>query len=298
MTQNLTLALIFALINAFMLSAMSLCAKLLGQYFGPIEVTFFRNASSFIMLVVMLFMLGQMRSILKTSRPWAHLIRSAIGTLGIVVGMWSYILSPLSVATLLFFTAPLFVALLSYPVLGERVGPWRLCSVLAGFIGVAIVASPAFTGGTTTLSILGVIVGVTYGFIAGCVDLCLRWLGDTEKSTTTTFYFLLFGIIATSLYWPLSPHSPLQVDLDAGLIILGLGLTGVISLLVKSQSYRLAPASFVAPVTFTMILWAGIFDSLVWNKTPDIHLLIGGAIIIGSNLVIIWREQKVKIHVA
>lgn len=296
MKQNIPAAIAFSILNAFMLSAMSLFAKLLGDYYGPIGITFFRNISSFILLLFFLIAIGQLHKIWKTERPWAHVVRSAIGTVGIVIGMWSFLLSPLAVATLLFFTAPLFVAILSYPILGERVGPWRITSVLIGFIGVAIISAPAFMDENSNITILGVVVGIIYGFIAGCVDICLRWLGDTESSSTTTFYFLLFGILSTSLYWPFAQNSPLDQDINSLLIIAALGFTGVVSLLAKSQSYRLAPASFVAPITFTMILWAGLFDYFIWDKLPSPLLVIGGSIIIGSNLVILWREQRHKKH--
>lgn len=122
MNQNVTAAILFALLNAFSLSAMSLFAKLMGNYFGPVEVTFFRNIASFALLVIILLSMRQIPEILRTDRPWAHLIRSSIGTIGMIFGMWSYHLSPLALATLLYFTSPLFVALLSYPVLGEKVG--------------------------------------------------------------------------------------------------------------------------------------------------------------------------------
>ena len=294
MKQNLPLALGFAALNALMLSSMSLFGKLLGEVFGPIEITFFRNVSSFIFLIAFLFAMRQIPEILKTERPIAHIVRSVIGTIGIAVGMWSFILSPLALATLLFFTSPLFVALLSYPVLGERVGPYRLTSVAIGFIGVAIISAPAFIQGQSDITVLGVCVGITYGFLAACVDLCLRYLGDTESSSTTTFYFLLFGIVSTSLYWPFSDKSILDQNINSFLIIIGIGLTGVISLLAKSQSYRLAEAAYVAPITFTMIIWAGLFDYFIWNKTPNALLFLGGGIIITSNLFILWREQKKK----
>lgn len=292
MQQNLMIAIGFALLNAFMLSAMSLFAKLLGQYFQPVEITFFRNLSSFFFLVIFLVMMGNMRGIHKTSHPRAHFVRSAIGTAGIIVGMWSFLLSPLAVATTLFFTAPLFVVILSYPVLGEKVGPLRIGGVIAGFIGVACIAYPAFTNPDNEVSVLGVIVGLSYGFLAGCVDICLRWLGKTESSSTTTFYFLIFGILATAFYWPFSPQSPLNHDAASLLIIVFLGLTGVISLLAKSQSYRLGQASLVAPMAYTMILWAGLFDYFIWDKIPGMEILFGSALIISSNLFILWRENR------
>lgn len=296
MNQNITAAILFALLNAFALSAMSLFAKLLGNYFGPIEVTFFRNLASFTLLIMLLLAMKQIPALLKTNRPWAHLIRSTIGTIGMVLGMWSFQLSPLALATLLYFTSPLFVVLLSYPVLGEKVGPYRIASVIFGFLGVAIIASPVFTGAEseTHITMLGIIVGIAYGFAAGCVDLCLRYLGDTESSSTTTFYFLLFGILSTSLFWPFSENVPWDHNDTTLMIIAGLGITGIISLLSKSQSFRLAPASYIAPITFTMIIWAGLFDYFIWNKAPSPLLIIGGTIIIASNLVIFWREQKLK----
>jgi drug/metabolite transporter (DMT)-like permease len=292
MPQNLMIAIGFALINAFMLSAMSLFAKLLAQYFQPVEITFFRNASSLIILIVLFAFMRKLKGIHITQNPRAHLLRSAIGTAGILVGMWSFSISPLAVATTLYFTAPLFVVLLSYPVLGEKVGPLRMGGVAAGFCGVALIAWPAFTDPNSDITALGVVVGIAYGFIAGCVDICLRWLGKTENSSTTTFYFLLFGVTVTSFYWPFSPKSPLDLDISSLSIIFFLGLTGVLSLLAKSQSFRLGQASLVAPITYTMIIWAGLFDYFVWGKLPGWQVIAGTLVIITSNLFILWRENR------
>lgn len=292
MQQNLMIALAFSLLNAVMLSAMSLFAKLLGEYFQPIEITFFRNLSSFIFLIIFLCMMRGIRDIYKTDYPVAHLVRSAIGTAGIIVGMWSFTLSPLAVATTLYFTAPLFVVILSYPVLGEKVGPLRIGGVIAGFIGVGFIAWPALSDPNNDITLLGVIVGISYGFIAGCVDICLRSLGKTERSSTTTFYFLLFGLFVTGLYWPFSPKTPMDQDFSSVMIIVFLGLTGVISQLAKSQSLRLGQASAVAPVSYTMIIWAGLFDYILWGKVPQGSMVFGAALIIGSNLFILWREHR------
>ena len=292
--QNILLAAGFSFLNAGLLSGMTMFAKLLSQYFGPIEITFFRNLASLFFLLIIFIALKKMGSLWRTQRPKAHLIRSFIGTCGIITGMWSFSLSPLVVATLLFFTAPLFVVILSPLILKEKIGPMRVMGVIFGFIGVGIVSYPAFTGQASDFTILGVIVGIMYGFIAGGVDLTLRWMGNTEDASTTTFYFLLFGLIATAFYWPFSDTSPLQQSAPSIFIIAGLGLTGVLSLLAKSQSYRLGDAAVVAPITYTMVIWAGLFDYFIWDHLPSIELLIGSGLIIGSNLFILWREHKAK----
>ncbi len=293
MLKNTTfLGIMFALINAFMLASMSLFAKLLAEYFGPVEVTFFRNLFSLIVMFLWLWAAKDLIK-LKTDRPWAHLFRGTIGTIGIVLGAWALSLMPLAETTILLFTAPLFVVLLSYPVLKEPVGLYRLAAVLCGFGGVLIVSVPNM-GTENALPLLGIAVGLGWGFFAGCVDICLRWIGRTENSTTTVFYFVLFGTITTALHWPFAEVKPNSFSLDAFWIIVALGMTGVLSLLAKTQSFRLAEASLIAPIMYTMIIWTIIFDYVFWEKQPQITTVIGAIVIIFSNMVILYRENRKK----
>ena len=287
----LLMGIIFAAINAFMLAVMSLYAKWLAVYFGPVEVTFFRNIFSLIALSLFLIYVKKLY-LLKTKRPWAHLIRSAIGTAGIVLGAWALAIMPLTETTILLFTSPLFTVLISFIVLKEKFGIYRFSAVIFGFIGVIIVANP--TADVGTLPLFGILIALGWGFSSGCVDVCLRWLGSTENSMTTVFYFVLFGTIATSLHWPIAEIKPNSFSLDALWIIIGLGLTGLLSLLSKTQSYRLGEASVIAPVMYSMIIWTTIFDYVFWEKIPSANVIIGAAMIIASNMFILYRETRVK----
>lgn len=282
-------AIAFASLNAAMMGGMSLSAKILSEYFDPIEVTFWRNSMSLILLLAFLFALKNI-TFYKTNRPYAHLFRSAIGTIGIALGMWTVSILSLAETTVLLFTSPLFTVLLSGPILGERVGLYRYGAVFVGFMGVAIVAGPV--GG---LPLLGLIAGLGWGFTSGAVDVILRWLGSTENSKTTVFYFLLFGTISCGLYWPFSNTpitgiDPQSISLVA--IIIGfLGLTGGIGLLAKTQSYRLGEASLISPIMYTMLIWSVLFDYLFWQRIPSWNVFAGGGVIIAANLFILRREH-------
>ncbi len=287
--DHLMAAIAYALFNALMLSAMSLFAKMLREYFGPFEVTFFRNVFSLIALMLWLFFARKLY-ILETERPWAHLIRSFIGTIGIILGAQALGMMPLAETTILLFTSPLFVVLLSYPVLGERVGIYRLSAVAIGFTGVLIMANPSEPA--DQLPLLGILIGLGWGLSSGMVDICLRWIGRTEGSTTTTFYFVLFGTIACGMHWPFAVVKDGGFSTDSALLIIGLGATGLLSLLAKSQSFRLGEAALVSPISYTMIIWAMIFDYLFWDKIPKPHVYLGATIIIASNIFILYREHK------
>ncbi len=292
MTKNpLILGIIFAALNALMLAGMSLFAKLLSQYHGPVEVTFFRNIFSLIALFAWLIYARKL-FILKTKRPFAHLIRGAIGTIGIVLGAWALSLMPLAETTVLLFTSPLWTVLLAYPILGERFGIVRLTAVLVGFLGVIIVANP--TSDVNTLPLLGLIVGLGWGFSSGMVDIMLRWLGKTENANTTVFYFVLFGTTTCGLHWPWAEIQNDAFSLNALIIICGLGITGLLSLLFKTQSYRLAEASIIAPMMYSMIIWTMLFDYLFWNKVPGWNVILGATIIVTSNAFILYRENTLK----
>ena len=287
----LFMGILFAAINAFMLAGMSLFAKLLATYFGPVEVTFFRNIFSLIALFGWLLFVGQLGK-LKTQRPLAHIFRSAIGTIGIVLGAWALSIMPLAETTVLLFTSPLFTVLISYLVLKENVGIYRFGAVLFGFSGVVIVANPM--SDVSTLPLLGILIGLGWGFSSGCVDACLRWLGSTENSMTTVFYFVLFGTMTTGLHWPWAEIKPNSFSLDAVWIIIGLGTTGLLSLLAKTQSFRLGEASIIAPIMYSMIIWTMIFDYIFWERTPSINVIIGATMIIASNIFILYRESRGK----
>lgn len=289
--DHLLAAVGFALFNALMLSGMSLFAKLLREYFGAFEVTFFRNIVSLVALFAWLFFARKLY-ILKTDRPLSHMLRSLIGTIGIVLGAQALGMMPLAETTILLFTSPLFVVLMSYPVLGERVGIYRLSAVFIGFIGVIIMASPS--GSAQALPLLGIITGLCWGLSSGMVDICLRWIGKTENATTTTFYFTLFGAIVCGMHWPFAEVQPGGFSWNSALLIAGLGATGLLSLLAKSQSFRLGEAATIAPISYTMIIWAMLFDYLLWDRIPTTNVLVGAAIIVGSNLFILYREITVK----
>lgn len=286
--DNLWLAVGFAIINAFMLAGMSLFAKLLAEYFGPLEVTFFRNGFSLIALFGWLFFARKLY-LLKTQRPWAHLFRGAIGTAGIILGMWALSILSLSETTILLFTSPLFTTLLSATLLKERVGIMRIGAVICGFMGVIVMAQP-WNG--FALPLAGLIIGLGWGFFSGSVDTCLRWIGKTENSVATVFYFMLFGVLVTAVHLPFATFTPQSFSLPALLIIAGLGITGLLSLLSKTQSFRLGKASVIAPVMYTMLIWTSAFDYFVWGNIPGWNVIAGGTLIIGSNLFILYRQTQ------
>jgi len=136
-------------------------------------------------------------------------------------------------------------------------------------------------------------------FGTACVDLILRWIGNKQKeaSLTTAFYFLSLSALFT-LPWGLGmPTTPL-VDLFTNAysfwLLLVMGLLGALGMVLKSESFKLAPVSVISPVAYSILLWSVFYDWLFWQHVPSANVYVGAGVIISANMFVVWREKQLK----
>jgi drug/metabolite transporter (DMT)-like permease len=284
--QNLKAGIFFALCSAIFLSIMNIFAKILVEDIDPIMVTFWRNAIALSILITG-FVITRQFHFFKTTQLKSQIFRAVIGTAGMTMAVWTFQLMPVTEGVVISFASPLFVVLLSYPILRERVGIYRIGATLFGLFGIVIIVG--FDADNLTPK--GVIVAMTWAFLNGLVLIMLRQLGKKDHALTTTFYFLFVGLLLTGSYIPFADN---VVPSTQSLLwtAVGIGIVGVISLFVKTESFRHAPASVLAPLAYTILLWSVFFDYVIWNHVASKGIWIGAGIIIFSNLFILWREHK------
>lgn len=269
------------LIAVALFAVMDAIVKWLSVYYPVSQLVFFRSLLAFVPLSVMIARDGGWRG-LRTSRPGGHVLRSLIGMTSMVLFFWAFAVLPLAEAVAISFSGPLFLTLLSIPLLGERVGPRRWLAVLAGFVGVLLIVRPG--SGLFGLTAL-IPVGAALGFALAMI--CVRRLSITESNTAIVFYFTLTCTAVSALALPFEWVTP---ALEHWLPLIAIGLIGGTAQLFMTQAFRLAPASTVAPFEYTAIVFALSFGVLIWNEIPDAWMLVGTAIVIGSGLYILHRE--------
>ena len=187
---------VFLMLSAvFLITLMNAFAKLASSYHDPIEVVFYRGLIGLCAITLWLSFTNNFH-LLKTDRPRAHLGRSIIGTVSVSLVFWSYSLLPMADASAILLTSSFFVAILSGPMLGEHIGPWRWGAIIIGLIGAVIVAQPS----GDHFNLLGFTVAMCASFTVGTISIFLRSLGKTEHAVTTVFYFTLFGTMAAGIY--------------------------------------------------------------------------------------------------
>lgn len=271
------------LVAVLFFAVMNALAKLLAEDYPVAEVAFFRNAFALIPAIAMLA-LGGGREALRTKHLFGHFWRAVIGLTSMLLLFLSYHLMPLADAVALSFSSPLFLTLLSVPILGERVGPYRWSAVAVGFVGVLIIVQPG-SAMLNTGALVGVAAAVAYSFAM----IAIRQLGRTEAPVTTVFYFTAFATLLTALALPFTWVTPSPYGF--GLMAL-MGLVGGGAQYFLTRAYADAPTAVVSPFSYVGILWATLFGWLLWDDRPGVPVLVGAAIVIASGLMILYRETR------
>ncbi len=223
-------------------------------------------------------------AVFRTTRLKGHLLRGASQSCSQTFLMIAFSLMPLASAVAINFSAPIFATLASIILLRKSVGIARWSAILVGFFGVLIVTSP----GTDTFTI-GALFALANAVMYGTVTAGVRGLTATESTPTLTLYQMLIMSAAFSLMLPFGFVVPTWTD--AGWLVLN-GIGNGVAQYWWTRALHLAPTSAVAPFQYFSLIWAMMLGFAIWGDVPTVSLLIGGAIVAGSGLFLLWRESR------
>jgi drug/metabolite transporter (DMT)-like permease len=273
-------------VASLLFALMFAAIRWLGPYFPIGELVFFRSLFGIPVIVAAALVTGG-PSLLATRRIDSHALRSIAGTISMFCNFAAYIYLPLADATAIGFAAPLFVVILAALVLSERVRAYRWSAVIAGFIGVLIIAGPeANVSGSALYGALFALLGAGLTAVA---MIFLRRMSAYEHSITIAFYYTLTTTAVSLATVFLGWNIPAPGE---ALILVLIGLTGGVGQLFLSFSYRYGEASALAPFDYAAMIWAVVLGYFLFGELPAPQVWLGGAIVIAAGLLILWRERK------
>lgn len=262
----------------------------------PGEIVFFRSFFAIIPIVIFMAWSGELSTAYKTSRPVSHFARGLVGTTAMGLSFFALTRLPLPEAITLNYAQPLFVVIFSAIFLHEIVRFYRWSAVIVGMMGVIIVAWPKLTvfagGGGDGGEMIGAFAALCGAAIAGVAMLLVRRLVVTERSSTIVFWFSVsascYGLLTLPTWIALTPSQTLFLILA--------GFCGGIAQVLMTESYRYAEASTVAPFEYSSLILSLAIGFLVFQEAPTIHMVIGGLIVVGSGIFIVWRERQLGLQ--
>lgn len=219
-------------------------------------------------------------------QPVSYKAHAARGVIGFTAPLCFFIgitHIPLTDAVVIFFSSIFFVTLFAIVFLKEKVGMHRWASIIFGFCGVLVVVGPK--GGGDMSGYLLVLAGsMSYAvlFVSG------RYMTTTESVPSLV---LSFSVCTGILSLLLLPWFWNALTNDQYLQILILALLALAGHYLITTAFARSEASVLAPFEYTSIIWAVLFDLLIWQVSPALSTLLGALIIIASGLYIVHRER-------
>jgi len=239
-------------------------------------------------LVIMLLAVAPSmgRRLIVTERPWLMSLRGLTLVAVTLLGQLALKTLPLAETTALIFVAPLLVALLAAPLLGETVRLRTWLATIAGFVGVLLIARP---GGSLFGPGVAYALGAALSYAA--YQILTRKLAASEHPMRLLFYTALLGTLAMlpvlPVYWDGIWPTPTQ-----SLLIISLGLYGGIGHFLLIRAFHETSASLLAPLIYTQLVWATLLGWLVFDHFPDLLTVVGMLVIGASGLSLAIRGRR------
>jgi drug/metabolite transporter (DMT)-like permease len=268
--RKLFLAISCLTISAFLFSIMGICIRYASQTVDNYTIVFFRNFVGLILFLPLIMKQGT--SFVKTEKLWMHTWRSLVGLAAMYGFFYAIAHLKLSNAMVFTYSSPIFIPLIAWLFLKERITKAMLMAAALGFLGVFCVAKPD-QGLWNWVSA----IGLASSLLASMAFVTVRALTKTEPPERIVFYFCLIGSVlsAIPMFWVWRPYALKEL-----FFLIAAGILANVSQIFMSHAYRLAPAGQIAPVNYMAIIFAGIWGFFLWQETPDFYSLFGFGLIL------------------
>lgn len=277
-------AALWMIVSAVGATLMTLCVRILSADLPTAVIVCLRSVFGLAVLLPLLVD-GQLFR-MRVENPWLHLLRGLAAVFALNLGFYSMSVLPLATATILFFLAPIFATAGAALFLGEKVGLWRWGAVFAAFVGTVVVVRPGLA--PFDLGMAAAIVSTVFFAAQLLLSKSMSRAGDSPSAIfATTILVAAVGSVPLAV-----PVWSLPADLVAWTILAGIVAGSSLRMYADIRAYAIADAGFLAPLSFLRLVLIALAAWAAFGETPDIYDVVGGAIIIGSTLLIAHREAK------
>ncbi|UJW77285.1 DMT family transporter [Rhizobium sp. SL42] len=273
------------LLGMLMFALNDAMGKWLVANYGLGQVILIRSLAALVVLAPFLWKAG-LRSVLSVEKPWMQFTRVVLSTLEVFCFYYAVMYLPLADVMTYWLAAPIYVAAASPLLLGEKVGWRRWCAIAAGFIGVIITLEPS-SAMFTLPALISIVGSGAFAFML----LSGRSLRNTPDKTLV--FFQVAGAGLAGLAFAPFDWAPISSGVDLTL----LGLLGIVAMaahMLVNRALKISDAATVAPLQYTLLLWAVVFGWMFFGDVPRLGMLVGAGLIVASGLFIFFRERQLK----
>lgn len=268
-------AYLWMLVSAVSFATMAAMVRTLGDRLDWPTITLVRTLIVFILVAVLAHQARVRWMLWKPGLLW---VRGIAGSIAMFCCFFAMAHLPITDALTIIHLFPIWVALLSWPILGTipSVGIW--IAVGSGVIGVAMLQQPHFSEGNfATLSALA------GSFAAAIAMTSLHLLRNIDSRAVVAHHSMicLVGCVGTLFCFSSEQLVSTPPDNFCWLMLIGVGLTATLGQLTMTKAFASGQPANVSIVALIQVAIAMFYDIIVWNRNFTSMTLIGIALIIG-----------------
>ncbi|MEP3115707.1 DMT family transporter [Nisaea sp.] len=261
-------------------TVMTVGVKMASDGLSSTQIVFLRCILSLVIMAP--FVINSGKNVLF-SRHWkTHLVRGALGAVSMNAGFYALGNLPITTASVLFFSTPLFMTALAGPMLGEKVGIHRWGATLVGFAGIIVVVNPTLD--TVEFAMLAALISAV---LFAVILIQGKILSKDDPPGTLMIYFMVMTTLASAppalshWVWP-------DQSLWLVLVVLSIGATARVYFDIKA--YAVGEASAISVFQYLRLITIAGAGYIVFAEVPDERTIVGAGLIVASTLYIAQRE--------
>jgi len=226
---------------------------------------------------------GSLKPVLATPYPLRQVFRGVLLVAQICIMQLAFVRLGLIESHAVFTTAPLMVAALSGPILGEKVGWRRWAAIGAGCVGVLVILKPG--AGVFSLWSLVPLLGA---FLYALYGLLTRYVGRADTSAVSFFWMGIVGAVILTIpgLWFWRPMTTAD-----SFWMLTLCCTGIVGHWLLIRCYEVAEASAVQPFAYLQLVFVAGFGIAIFGEVLRWNVALGAGIVVAAGLFTIWRQR-------
>ncbi len=280
--ENLVLGATFTTLSCLGTAVMSALVKATETLTSAADILLFQNLIGFL-LVLPFALRGGWRS-LKTEKAGLHVVRAASGTAAWYALFIAITMMPMTNATLLTCSAPLWMPVIAWVFLREKASKVTWIGATVGFVGVTMVLRPQHQEFN-----LGALIPLAGAVCLAVAWISLRRLGATEPTSRILFYY--FGI-STVLCLPVAVLDWRPFGLRGSVYLVGIAAILLVSQVLIVLAYRYAPPVKAGPFIYTVVVFTALIDWFLWNEVPTLVEVFGMVLVIGAGIIAIRKTSQ------
>ncbi len=276
---------------SFFFAMMAAVAKWLSRDYSAVQQVFFRNIVGVVFISVSMLKRPVRQ---RGGKPWVLVSRGVIGTLALYLFFYAIGSIGLGRAVVYQYTYPVFLALLSWSIVGERLEGKDWLAIAVGFGGILFVFRPELS-----FSLRSQFIGLGNALLTAVAYFTIRQLAEYYDSRMIVMSFMLSGILLPAISMLLGMNNPALLNFDFlfgtfllpghamdWVAFLALGIFALIGQVLMTKAFSYGKSGQIATAGYSNILFSTLLGILMGETLPDTSALIGMTMIIGSGILV------------